>query len=318
MTSDEFDWRLRTSFYGPFSLIKLKSPLQELELRRKTLGERLQRYHALNHMCNQFKRWARRHGRVTSWPRCSRRQLSVIQQSSVCASVTIYESYLLSSNIESSSMSKAEAKHKGKSSSRYRLCVPPCPRYISSGDTHGLCVVCLGAKHRVGSLYKRLPLRTLHSPKALWGERLHRRSSRCRPHYHWGGAAAGLMGITDGSGGGNEDGRASIFFLSSDPAPALWDRKHVPRFFSSERGLDAPPVFLRLSFRKAVAQACCERISLWAAWGLALSPPAFPRSSALSGVRKPVLQLSFFEEIDIVFCFFYRVARVLQRKRQQD
>ncbi len=147
MTSDEFDWRLRTSFYGPFSLIKLKSPLQELELRRKMLGERLQRYHALNHMCNQSKRWAGRHGRVTSWPRCSRRQLSVTQQSSVRASVTIYESYLLSSNIESSSMSKAEAKHKGKSSSRYRLCVPPCPRYISRGDTHGLCVVCLGAKH---------------------------------------------------------------------------------------------------------------------------------------------------------------------------
>ncbi len=28
-------------------------PLRELELCRKTLGERLQRYQALNHMCNQ-------------------------------------------------------------------------------------------------------------------------------------------------------------------------------------------------------------------------------------------------------------------------
>ncbi len=159
MTSDEFDWRLRTSFYGPFSLIKLKSPLQELELRRKTLGERLQRYHALNHMCNQSKRWARRHGRVTSCSVCVRQSRSMF-----C------ESYLLSSNIESSSMSKAEAKHKGKSSSRYRLCVPPCPRYISSGYTHSLCVLCLGSKHAESALEghcERLPLRTLHSPKAL-------------------------------------------------------------------------------------------------------------------------------------------------------
>ncbi len=105
-------------------------------------------------MCNQSKRWARRHGQVTSWSGSLKTR--EVQPASafclsaklcVCASVTIYESYLLSSNIESSSMSKAEAKHKGKSSSRYRLCVPPCPRYISSGDTHGLCVVWLGAKH---------------------------------------------------------------------------------------------------------------------------------------------------------------------------
>ncbi len=48
-------------------------------------------------------------------------------------------------------------------------------------------------------------------------------------------AVAVLMGITGGSDGGNEDGRAPIFFLSIKPAP--W-------FFPSEKGLDAPPVFL--------------------------------------------------------------------------
>ncbi len=37
-------------------------PLQELELRR-TLWERLQRDHALNHVCNQTNLWERRHRR---------------------------------------------------------------------------------------------------------------------------------------------------------------------------------------------------------------------------------------------------------------
>ncbi|KAL0176577.1 hypothetical protein M9458_028907, partial [Cirrhinus mrigala] len=33
----------------------------------------------------------------------------------------------------------------GNSGSHYRLCVPPCKRYITSVDTHSICVVCLGA-----------------------------------------------------------------------------------------------------------------------------------------------------------------------------
>ncbi len=50
-------------------------------------------------------------------------------------------------------MSKASEKtDKGESRSRFRLCVPPCPRYITSGDTHSLCVVCLGAKHAESAL----------------------------------------------------------------------------------------------------------------------------------------------------------------------
>ncbi len=45
-------------------------------------------------------------------------------------------------------MSKAKAKTKyakGESRLHYILCVYPCPRYITSGDTHSLCMVCLGA-----------------------------------------------------------------------------------------------------------------------------------------------------------------------------
>ncbi len=45
-----------------------------------------------------------------------------------------------------------KTKHKGDSRSRFRLCVPPCPCYITSGDTHKLCVACLGAKHAESAL----------------------------------------------------------------------------------------------------------------------------------------------------------------------
>ncbi len=75
-------------------------------------------------------------------------------------------------------MSKASCKtRKGESRSQYRLCVPPCPCYITSGDTHSLRVVCLGVKHAELALEgagcphcERLPLRTLHSRRALFEE----------------------------------------------------------------------------------------------------------------------------------------------------
>ncbi len=75
-------------------------------------------------------------------------------------------------------MSKASYKtKKGESSSQYRQCVPPCPRFITSGDTHSLCVVCLGVKHAESALEgdgcphcERLPLRTLRSWRALFEE----------------------------------------------------------------------------------------------------------------------------------------------------
>ncbi|KAL0165643.1 hypothetical protein M9458_037487, partial [Cirrhinus mrigala] len=54
-------------------------------------------------------------------------------------------------------------------------CVPPCSRYISSGDTHALCVACLGAEHAASALEGGdcphcdvLPMRLLHSRKALF------------------------------------------------------------------------------------------------------------------------------------------------------
>ncbi|XP_067278254.1 uncharacterized protein [Pseudorasbora parva] len=62
-------------------------------------------------------------------------------------------------------------------SSNFRKCVPPCPRYITGGDTHSLCVACLGAQHAQAALEgaacehcERLPLRTLRSRRALFEE----------------------------------------------------------------------------------------------------------------------------------------------------
>ncbi len=75
-------------------------------------------------------------------------------------------------------MSKASYKSKkGESSSQYRQCVPPCPRFITSGDTHSLCVVCLGVKHTESALEgagfphcERLPQRMLRSRRTLFQE----------------------------------------------------------------------------------------------------------------------------------------------------
>ncbi len=75
-------------------------------------------------------------------------------------------------------MSKASYKSKrGESGSQYRQCVTPCPRFITSGDTHSLCVVCLGAKHAESALEgagcphcERLPIRTLRSRRTLFEE----------------------------------------------------------------------------------------------------------------------------------------------------
>ncbi|KAI2650209.1 hypothetical protein H4Q32_000145 [Labeo rohita] len=76
-------------------------------------------------------------------------------------------------------MSKKSDKSKSgnKSGPRFTLCVPPCKRYITSGDTHSMCVVCLGAEHAMSALERTdcphceaLPLRVLRSRKALFEE----------------------------------------------------------------------------------------------------------------------------------------------------
>ncbi len=72
---------------------------------------------------------------------------------------------------------KAYKSKRGESGSQYRQCVTPCPRFITSGDTHSLCVVCLGAKHAESALEgagclhcERLPIHTLRSRRTLFKE----------------------------------------------------------------------------------------------------------------------------------------------------
>ncbi len=132
-------------------------------------------------------------------------------------------------------MSMAPYKSKkGESSSQYRQCVPPCPRLITSGDAHILCVVCLGAKHAESALEgagcphcERLPLRSLRSRKTLFDEGVFASA----PHgAGGGGAAAAFVGLAIGFGRGNGDGRGILYPHLPDPLPVLWDRKPVLRF----------------------------------------------------------------------------------------
>ncbi len=103
-------------------------------------GERHQRYPALNHMCNQYKRWARQSwaGDVTrrlksKWGATGVSFLPFSKALCVCVSHDLCSVSLIycclscykSSNIESSHMSKLRQRQRniGESRSRYRLCV---------------------------------------------------------------------------------------------------------------------------------------------------------------------------------------------------
>ncbi len=61
-----------------------------------------------------------------------------------------------------------------KQQQNFRMCVHPCPHYLTGGDTHVLCVACLGEEHARSVLESAgcehcdvLPLRTLRSRLAF-------------------------------------------------------------------------------------------------------------------------------------------------------
>ncbi len=130
----------------------------------------------------------------------------------------------------STDMSKATVKSKrGESGSQYRQCVTPCPRFITSGDTHSLCVVCLGAKHAESAFEEagcphceQLPIHTLGSRRTLFEEGVFaplRRSGGCTR-----GARNWIW---------QRDLRRLNPYLCPhlpDPLPVLWVRKPVLRF----------------------------------------------------------------------------------------
>ncbi len=74
-----------------------------------------------------------------------------------------------------------------KQQQAFKMCVHPCPRYLTGGDTHILCVACLGKKRAQSALESAgcehcdvLPLRTLRSRLAYFREDAQARV----PHIH--------------------------------------------------------------------------------------------------------------------------------------
>ncbi len=62
-----------------------------------------------------------------------------------------------------------------KQQQAFRMCVHHCPRYLTGGDTHVLCVACLGEEHARSALEgagcehcDMLPLQTLRSRLAFF------------------------------------------------------------------------------------------------------------------------------------------------------
>ncbi len=157
------------------------------------------------------------------------------------------------------------------------VCVPPCPHCIKRAGMHTVCAWSDWEWSMLSRL-SRGPTACIVSgfhcvcfapgENSLWGGSFHQRSSRCRPRFHRGGALAVLVGITDGSDGGNEDGRAPIFFLSNQiqcseigsppPGSSPWRKSSTLHLSFSEEG-DRGDVD-ELSQNIMFAQAYCEWI----------------------------------------------------------
>ncbi len=132
----------------------------------------------------------------------------------------------------------SKASYKSESGSQYRQCVTPCPRFITSGDTHSLCVVCLGVKHAESALEgagcphcEQLPIRTLRSRRTLFEEGVFASAP------HGAGPASAeaerwlhSWGLQLDLAEGMETGRSHLYPHLPDPLPVLWVRKPVLRF----------------------------------------------------------------------------------------
>ncbi len=178
-------------------------PLQELELRPETLGERHQRDRALSTcvICPTDGRdvtggWRNRPGSIKARA-VEPASAFVIQQPLLCVCLSIsvgaYFCWLCLTDTQDKLHDSYKCKvilALGESRSHYRLCVPPCKRKaFSAGDTHSLCVVCLRAEQAESALEgadcpckkKKKRHCVLALGGVLWVKSLHLRSSRCRP-----------------------------------------------------------------------------------------------------------------------------------------
>ncbi len=112
-------------------------------------------------MCNLSNGWARRHGRgdvMTSIYKstCSETGVNFLSFSKRSVRVLSIQSVVsLIWCCLSHKLHKMSKKHyKGASSAQYKQCVPLCKRYMTAGDTHSLCTVCLGAEHAQSALFQ--------------------------------------------------------------------------------------------------------------------------------------------------------------------
>ncbi len=109
------------------------------------------------------------------------------------------------------------SKKEGESSSCFRSCVPPYGRYMVPGNTHDLCMVCLGAENAWSVIEgadcvhcEHLPMHLLCSQKALFDAE---GAFTSIPRGAGPTAAkAALVRFATGSDGGNGDGRVPVFF----------------------------------------------------------------------------------------------------------
>ncbi len=147
-----------------------------------------------------------------------------------------------------------KCKSKSVASERcFTSCVPPWPRYLLGGDTHDLCVVCLGAEHARAALEgaachdcELLPLSVLRSRLAIFDE-----SGQVRDPAGSGSAIADAqrrllswgsqVDLAEGSETGSSLTRSSS---TRSTAPSQGSEVRPAVFFPPERRTGASSVFL--------------------------------------------------------------------------
>ncbi len=101
-----------------------------------------------------------------------------------------------------------------KQQQAFKMCVHPCPRYLTGGDTHTLCVACLGEEHAQSALERTLRGVSLTDapipPGVLSRGRSGSRSPGLCSCCCRGTVKAAVLGFTNGSVSGDREGRRLI------------------------------------------------------------------------------------------------------------
>ncbi len=204
----------------------------------ETLWECLQCDHALNHVCNQTNGWARHHGRgdvktskhKSTWGGTGLSFMSFSNRYSVCVCrsvlwvlFSVVCPYTITWNKLHNELSEQIALQAVHSSllGHTVFMWPAWEQSMQSQFSRELTARFVSVCHYGCML----------SEGSIWGGSFHQLSPRCRHCIRRGCTAAALVGIKVGSGGGNEDGRAPIFFLSHQIQRPLSGIGSPPRGF---------------------------------------------------------------------------------------